>query len=101
VPFDFGEAEALWTEHGTLGRLRHRQQDEIAAGRASGDGDQPWLLPARLSDGAAGVREDLIRLGVFRLMRTGRIDVPDVYRLGFALAKRGGVPLKSDGDVRS
>jgi hypothetical protein len=90
----------LWTAAGTLERLRRRQRDEIAAGRASGEGDQPWLLPARLSEGAAGVREDLIRLGVLRLMRNGRIDVPDVYRLGFGLAKRGGVALKRDGEVR-
>ena len=61
--------------------------------------NQPWLLPAHLSEGAAGVREDLVRLGVFRLMRSGRIDVPDVYRLGFGLAKRGGVPLKRNGEM--
>lgn len=99
VPFDFAEAESLWAAAGTLEKLRRRQQEEIAAGRASGDGDQPWLLPAHLSEGAAGVRDDLVRLGVFRLMRSGRIDVPDVYRLGFGLAKRGGVPLKRDGEV--
>lgn len=93
VPFDFAAAESLWTAAGTLDRLRRRQQEEIATGRASGGGEQPWLLPAHLSDGAPGVRDDLIRLGVFRLMKSGRIDVPDVYRLGFGLAKRGGVPL--------
>lgn len=97
VPFDFSDAEALWTGAGTLARLQRRQQGEIWAGRASGDGDQPWLLPPRLSEGPTGVREDLIRLGVFRLMKTGRIDLPDVYRLGFGLAKRGGVPLSRDG----
>jgi hypothetical protein len=93
VPFDFGEAERLWASAGTLDRLRRRQQEEIAAGRASEAGEQPWLLPAHLSDGTPGVRDDLMRLGVFRGMKSGRIDVPDVYRLGFGLAKRGGVPL--------
>jgi hypothetical protein len=100
VPFDFADAESLWTEAGTLDRLRRRQHDEIAAGRASRGGDQPWLLPPRLSLGATGVREDLLRLGVLRVMKTGRIDVPDVYRLGFMLAKRGGVPLNRAGEVR-
>jgi hypothetical protein len=33
-------------------------------------------------------------------MKTGRIDVPDIFRLGFRLARRGGVPLKRDGEVR-
>jgi hypothetical protein len=55
------------------------------------------LLPAHLSEGAPGVRDDLMRLGVLRRMKSGRIDVPDVYRLGFGLAKRGGVPLAGNG----
>lgn len=80
VPFDFSAVEALWASAGTLDALRRRQQEEIEAGRASADGEQPWLLPARLSQGPAGVRDDLVRLGVFRPMRSGRIDVPDVYR---------------------
>jgi hypothetical protein len=97
VPFDFGEAERLWASAGTLDRLRRRQQEEIAAGRAREAGEQPWLLPAHLSEGAPGVRDDLMRLGVLRRMKSGRIDVPDVYRLGFGLAKRGGVPLAGNG----
>ena len=42
--------------------------------------------------------------GAWRLARDealGRIDVPDIYRLGFKLARRGGVPLKGDGEVRA
>lgn len=97
VPFDFATVEAVWAAAGTLDKLRRRQQEEIAAGRASDERKQPWLLPAHLSDGAAGVRDDLVRLGIFRPMKTGRIDVPDVYRLGFGLAKRGGVPLAGKG----
>lgn len=100
VPFDFAEAEALWASAKTLNRLRHRQQEEITAERASGDGDQPWLLPSRLSEGPTGIRDDLVRIGVLRPMKTGRIDVPDIYRLGFRLARRGGVPLTRDGEVR-
>lgn len=94
VPFTLEEVENRWSTEGTLAALVRHRQEELSAGRAIGDGEQPWLLPSRLAQGAAGVVDDLVRLGVFRRMATGRIDVPDVYRLAFGLAKRGGVPLK-------
>lgn len=41
------------------------------------------------------VRDDLIRLGIFEIMQDGRINMPDLYRVGFNLGRRGGVkPLK-------
>lgn len=41
------------------------------------------------------VKDDLIRLGVFQTMQDGRINMPDLYRVGFNLGRRGGVkPLK-------
>lgn len=41
------------------------------------------------------VKKDLIRLGVFQIMQDGRINMPDLYRVGFTLGRRGGVkPLK-------
>ncbi len=91
VPFAFDELEARWRCEGTLDSIREQQEAEIAAGRMEKDEQKPWLLPAHLDDGAAGVRDDLETLGVFRKMRDGRIDVPDVYRLGFGLRRKGGV----------
>jgi hypothetical protein len=41
-----------------------------------------------------GIKEDLIRLGVFDLKKDGRIDMPDLYRVGFGLGRRGGVKPK-------
>ena len=79
VPFDFTDAEARWHEAGTLA-----------------DAD----VVASEIDSADGARKRLAELGVWREMKTGRIDVPDIYRLGFKLARRGGVPLKRDGEVR-
>lgn len=54
------------------------------------------LLPAQHVDrGWEGVREDLQRLGLLETKRDGRIDMPDLYRVGFGLGRRGGVKPKS------
>lgn len=41
-----------------------------------------------------GVLDDLIDLGVVQRLRDGRINVPDVYRLGFGMKRKGGVAPK-------
>ncbi len=38
-----------------------------------------------------GVLDDLVDLGVVQRLRDGRINVPDVYRLGFGMKRKGGV----------
>jgi hypothetical protein len=49
-------------------------------------------LPAQHIDrGWDGVREDLQRLGLLETKRDGRIDMPDLYRVGFGLGRKGGV----------
>lgn len=72
------------------------------------DAEARWRGPDALSDAdvvAAEIdsvdnaRKRLAELGVWREMKTGRIDVPDIFRLGFRLARRGEVPLKRDGEV--
>ncbi|ODT04865.1 MAG: hypothetical protein ABS52_01550 [Gemmatimonadetes bacterium SCN 70-22] len=79
VPFEFPDAEARWHETDALS-----DADVVAAE----------------VDSADSARKRLAELGVWREMKTGRLDVPDIYRLGFKLARRGGVPLKRDGEVR-
>lgn len=46
-------------------------------------------LPASTEGGA--VMEELVRLGVLRARPDGRIDVPDIYRYGFGIKRKGGV----------
>lgn len=41
-----------------------------------------------------GVVEDLIDLGVVQRLRDSRINVPDLYRLGFGMKRKGGVTPK-------
>lgn len=53
------------------------------------------LPPQHIERGWAGIRDDLIRLGVLELKKDGRIDMPDLYRVGFGLGRKGGVKPKS------
>ena len=49
------------------------------------------LPPQHFENGWHGIREDLQRLGIFETMKDGRINMPDLYRIGFGLGRRGGV----------
>lgn len=49
------------------------------------------LPPEHLDQGPEGVRDDLEKLGLFQRMRDGRINMPDLYRVGFGLGRKGGV----------
>ena len=53
------------------------------------------LPPQHAERGWDGVREDLQTLGLFETKKDGRIDMPDLYRVGFRLGRRGGVKPKA------
>jgi hypothetical protein len=76
VPFDFGEVEAIWLDQGTL--------------------DHEDVRRARLSS-PESAKDALVQLGVIRPMRSGKFDVPDIYRLEFRLGRKGGIPLTQQG----
>jgi hypothetical protein len=49
-------------------------------------------LPAQHIDrGWDGVHEDLQRLGLLETKKDDRIDMPDLYRVGFGLGRKGGI----------
>lgn len=48
----------------------------------------PVQYPER---GWDGLRDDLQRLGLIEMKKDGRFDMPDLYRVGFGLGRRGGV----------
>lgn len=53
-------------------------------------------LPAQHSArGWDGLLEDLQRLGLIETKKDGRIDMPDLYRVGFGLGRKGGVKPKN------
>ncbi len=49
------------------------------------------LPPEHWIEGWAGIMRDLEALGVFYRLKDGRVNVPDIYRIGFNLKRRGGV----------
>jgi hypothetical protein len=79
IPCKFEEIRIRWENTGVRERLE----------RPIGDGDA--LPPKHLSEGLAGLRRDLLELALFSEQRDGRINMPDVYRVGFGLGRMGGV----------
>ena len=53
--------------------------------------DSPELPPRHLAEGVDGLRRDLEAQGVFQRLLDGRVNIPDVYRIGYGLGRRGGV----------
>ncbi len=80
VPCAFGDIEARWRDEAVLERLT----EDI------GQNDVK-LPPRHINDGASGIRQDLESLGVFLRLRDGRVNIPDVFRVGYGLGRRGGV----------
>jgi hypothetical protein len=53
-------------------------------------------LPAQHAErGWEGIFQDLQRLGMIELKKDGRLDMPDLYRVGFKLGRKGGVKPQS------
>ena len=80
VPCAFEEIAERWRSEGVLERL----QEEA-------DQDEVKLPPRHVEQGPDGVRADLESLGVFLRLLDGRVNMPDVFRVGYGLGRRGGV----------
>lgn len=83
VPSEYELVEQRWAEKYPLG------PQEVNSNR----------LPAQHAErGWSGIREDLESLGLIETKKDGRIDMPDLYRVGFGLGRKGGVKPKSNRD---
>ena len=80
VPCDFDEIKAKWSQAGGVRRL--------VEAAARGDVKLP---PPHFEDGDEGVRRDLEALNVVQRMRDCRVNMPDVFRVGYGLGRKGGV----------
>ena len=80
TPCDFADISERWAERDALGRLR----DEVEFLDVK-------LPPSHIEEGPDGVRLDLESLHVFLRMHDGRVNIPDVFRIGYGLGRRGGV----------
>lgn len=52
---------------------------------------QPGLPPEHHEQGWVGIRQDLEGLGIFQPMSDRRVNMPDLYRVGFGLGRRDGM----------
>lgn len=80
VPCPFKAIMDLWEQNDILVKLENINDEGVR------------LPPSRLDQGYDGIKQDLVDLGIFQLMHDGRINMPDVYRVGYGLGRRGGVP---------
>jgi len=81
VPIDFSHVEQRWNK---------------AFPNGPQDAKNNKLPPQHVEKGWPGIKQDLLRIGVFEERNDERIDMPDLYRVGFGLGRKGGVkPKKS------
>jgi hypothetical protein len=82
VPAEFALFERKWS-------------DRFPDGVPGEDAGPDLKLPPQGAESWHGVTDHLLRLGIFERMRDGRLNMPDLYRVGFGLGRRGGVmPVK-------
>jgi len=80
VPCLFDEIRRIWESKNVLKELE--QIIKTATVR---------LPPVHIAKGSEGVVEDLESLGLVERLSDERINLPDVYRVGFGIGRRGGV----------
>ena len=80
VPCRFSDISGRWRREGVFERF----PSDLAQ-------DAVRLPPSRFEDGPRGVRDDLEALGVFQRLSDGRVNIPDVFRVGYGLGRKGGV----------
>lgn len=87
VPCDAEEVETAWNQHNVVGEIRHLLDQ-------SPDGAERefFSAPNRLDQGLPGLLQDLIDVGVMTRDRaSGRLNMPDVYRVAYGVLRKGGV----------
>ena len=80
VPSAFDEVRKRWRDEGVLDVL----EQEIKQRKIK-------LPPRRMEDGPRGIREDLEAAGVFQPLLDGRVNIPDIFRVGYGIGRKGGV----------
>jgi hypothetical protein len=83
VPCEYGDLIGIW------------QPKHLIESLGQQSGNDMKLPPRRLDKGEDGLIDDLVELGVFSKLDDGRIQMPDIFRIGFGIKRKGGVkPLR-------
>lgn len=80
VPCEFDEISERWRSGKILDSLSEDMEQNAVK-----------LPPRHIDEGPDGVRQDLESLGVFQRLYDDRVNIPDVFRVGYGLGRRGGV----------
>ncbi|KJU85175.1 hypothetical protein MBAV_002631 [Candidatus Magnetobacterium bavaricum] len=80
VPCRSEEITSRWEEKDALKNLQSNISDANVK-----------LPPMHFEEGPDGVMRDIESLGVFKFMMDKRVNIPDVYRVGYGLGRKGGV----------
>ena len=80
VPSAFDEIRTRWKN----GKVLDALAKDIEKGEIK-------LPPLHMEDGPGGVREDLEAAGVFQRLHDGRVNIPDIFRVGYGVGRKGGV----------
>lgn len=87
VPCAFEEVKQRWAERDVFRRLALDMKNA-----------EVKLVPRHVDQGPHGVRKDLENMNIFQRLRDGRVNIPDVFRVGYGLGRRGGVkPVRPAG----
>jgi hypothetical protein len=80
VPCSADEVKQIWQSGLVLTKLSRKIETAVVK-----------LPPAHVNEGLDGVLVDLENLGLIERLSGGRINIPDVYRVGYGIGRRGGV----------
>ncbi|MBF0422398.1 MAG: metallophosphoesterase [Magnetococcales bacterium] len=79
VPIAFEDLTRLWEQSDSLPRAKNVQVENSRGYFPN--------LPDLLS-----VRQELEKIGVFQRLKDDRVTLPDIFRLGFHIKRKGGIP---------
>lgn len=80
VPCPFDDICTVWRGKKVIDQLRRGIESATVR-----------LPPIHIDDGEDGVLIDLLDLGLVEKLKDQRINLPDVYRVGYGMGRRGGV----------
>jgi len=80
VPCPVQDIESLWNRQDVLKKLETKINSiEVK------------LPPQHLQEGVSGVLRDLKDLGLVEFVSEDRVNIPDVYRVGYGMGRKGGI----------
>lgn len=89
VPCEKSEFIEAWQQAGTLNRIQIVFDTLI---KSTNESSAPSLMPSHIdTEKEAGLITALQEIGVIELRPDGRVNVPDLYRVGARMKRRGGV----------